>query len=39
MNTAEFEKYLTDERGSIFSWQTDMLPKINDIVWRSLKAV
>lgn len=41
MNTIEFEKYITesDEKGQPFSWHSDMLPKINDIVWRSLKAV
>ena len=39
MDTKKFEEYMTEMQGKPFVWQKDMLPKIKDVVWRSLKAL
>jgi hypothetical protein len=39
MGIKMFEEYMTEMQGKDFVWQKDMLPKINDVVWRSLKAL
>jgi hypothetical protein len=39
MDTKKFEEYMTEMQGKEFVWQKDMLPKIKDVVWRSLKAL
>ena len=41
MSSSQFEEFMkTSQAGhENFSWETDMLPKINDVVWRTLKGV
>jgi hypothetical protein len=40
MSTTHFEHYARTKLGKPdFTWEADMLPKISDVVWRSLKSV
>ena len=41
MSSIQFETFMRDTspQNKNFSWANDMLPKINDVVWRTLKGV
>lgn len=39
MSSEEFEEYMAGFLKRDFSWHSDMLPKVNDVVWRSLKSL
>ena len=40
MSTEKFEEFARrDLNLKDFQWKTDMLPKISDVVWRSLKSM
>lgn len=39
MSSEEFEEYMAGFLKRDFSWRSDMLPKVNDVVWRSLKSL
>jgi hypothetical protein len=40
MSTNEFETFVKENhKDEGYTWEKDMLPKIKDVVWRSLKAL
>lgn len=41
MSSAQFEAFMRTTKPELanFTWSVDMLPKINDVVWRTLKGV
>ena len=39
MSSVQFEEFMKTKIGPDFTWAKDMLPKINDVVWRTLKSV
>lgn len=39
MSSHEFEVYMTSFLQKKFSWKDDMLPKLNSVIWRSLKSL
>jgi len=41
MSSAQFEAFMRGTKPELanFTWSVDMLPKINDVVWRTLKGV
>ena len=40
MSTEQFQTYARTEFGKeTWTWKEDMLPKISDVVWRSLKTL
>jgi hypothetical protein len=40
MSTSEFETFVRENHSDAeYTWEKNMLPKISDVVWRSLKAL
>ena len=39
MSNTDFEKFMAQELSGKFSWADDMMPKINQVIWRSLKSL
>lgn len=39
MSNTDFEKFMAQERQGKFSWADDMMPKITQVIWRSLKSL
>ena len=39
MSTEQFQEYISKLTKKDFKWDKDMLPKIQDLVWRTLKSI